>query len=215
MSSALSVLAVVFIGCAVLGAPVGLSMLAAGFAYLIASHQDLGLVVDQTMNGLYNSYLLLAVPLFIFVANLMNASGVLERLLEFAQALVGRFRGGLAHVNVVSNLIFSGMSGSAVADAAGPGLIVARMMMRGERYPAGFAAATSVASATIGPLVPPSIAMIFYALIANASVGALFLAGLVPAAAMAAALMACIAVIARRRSFPAEPSRSWFRRLFG
>ena len=202
--SALSVLAIVFIGTAVLGAPVGLAMLSAGFAYLIVSHQDLGLVVDQTMNGLYNSYLLLAVPLFIFVANLMNASGVLERLLVFAQALVGRFRGGLAHVNVIANLIFSGMSGSAVADAAGPGLIVARMMMRDGRYPAGFAAATSVASATIGPLVPPSIAMIFYALIANASVGALFLAGIVPAALMALALMGCIAVIARRRNFPAE-----------
>jgi C4-dicarboxylate transporter, DctM subunit len=184
-------------------------MLAAGFAYLIASHQDLGLVVDQTMNGLYNSYLLLAVPLFIFVANLMNASGVLERLLEFAQAIVGRFRGGLAHVNVVSNLIFSGMSGSAVADAAGPGLIVARMMMRNGRYPPGFAAATSVAAATIGPLVPPSIAMIFYALIANASVGALFLAGIVPAGLMAAALMACITVVARRRNFPAEPPTPW------
>jgi tripartite ATP-independent transporter DctM subunit len=209
MASGLSVLALVFIGCAVLGAPVGLAMLAAGFAYLIVSHQDLGLVVDQTMNGLYNSYLLLAVPLFIFVANLMNASGVLERLLVFAQAMVGRFRGGLAHVNVVANLIFSGMSGSAVADAAGPGLIVARMMMRDARYPAGFAAATSVASATIGPLVPPSIAMIFYALIANASVGALFLAGIVPAAMMALALMGCIAVIARRRNFPSEAPPPW------
>src|SRR5215467_8788821 len=209
MSSALSVLATVFIGTALMGVPVGLSMLTAGFAYLLATHQDLGLVVDQTMNGLYNSYLLLAVPLFIFVANLMNASGVLERLLVFAQAMVGRFRGGLAHVNVVANLIFSGMSGSAVADAAGPGLIVARMMMREGRYPAGFAAATSVASATMGPLVPPSIAMIFYAMIANASVGALFLAGLVPAALMAAALMVCIAVIARRRKFPAEPPLPW------
>ena len=209
MTSGLSVLAVVFVGTALLGAPVGLAMLSAGFAYLIASHQDLGLVVDQTMNGLYNSYLLLAVPLFIFVANLMNASGVLERLLAFALAMVGRFRGGLAHVNVVSNLIFSGMSGSAVADAAGPGLIVARMMTRDGRYPAGFAAATSVASATVGPLVPPSIAMIFYALIANASVGALFLAGIVPAALMAIALMGCIAVIARRRNFPAESSPPW------
>ena len=90
----LTVLAVVFIGTAVLGAPVGLCMLAAGFAYLIVTHQDVGLVVDQTMNGLYNSYLLLAVPLFIFVANLMNASGVLERLLAFAQAMVGRFAAG-------------------------------------------------------------------------------------------------------------------------
>jgi C4-dicarboxylate transporter DctM subunit len=209
MSSGLPVLAAIFIGTAVLGAPIGLCMLAAGFAYLIATHQDVGLVVDQTMNGLYNSYLLLAVPLFIFVANLMNASGVLERLLAFAQAMVGGLRGGLAHINVVSNLIFSGMSGSAVADAAGPGLIVARMMMRDGRYPAGFAAATSVVSATVGPLVPPSIAMIFYALIANASVGALFLAGLVPAALMALALMGAIALVARRRDFPREAPLPW------
>ena len=204
MSFGLATLVIVFLGAALLGAPIGQSMLVAGIAYFLGTHQDVGLVVDQTMNGLYNSYLLLAVPLFIFVANVMNASGVIERLLDFAQALVGRFRGGLAHVNVVANLIFSGMSGSAIADAAGPGLIVARMMMRGGRYPAGFAGATSAVSATIGPLVPPSIAMIFYALIANASVGALFLAGLVPAVLMAAALMVCIAVIARRRNFPAE-----------
>jgi len=185
MTVGLWVLAGVFVAAAGMGVPMGLSMLVAGFAYLIATHQDPGLVVDQTMNGLYNNYLLLAVPMFIFVANLMNASGVLERLLVFAQAMVGRFRGGLAHVNVVSNLIFSGMSGSAVADAAGPGLIVARMMIRGGRYPAGFAAATSAISATLGPLVPPSIPMIFYAVIANASVGALFLAGIVPAIAAA------------------------------
>jgi C4-dicarboxylate transporter, DctM subunit len=203
------VLAAVFFLAAGLGAPMGLAMLAAGFAYLAATHQDLGLVVDQTMNGLYNNYLLLAIPLFIFVANLMNASGVLERLLVFAQAMVGRFRGGLAHVNIVTNLIFSGMSGSAVADAAGPGLIVARMMTRDQRYPRGFAAATSAVAATLGPLVPPSIPMIFYALIANASVGALFLAGTVPAFATAGALMVAIAVIARRRGFPAEPPPPW------
>lgn len=189
----------------------GLAMLAAGFAYLMSTHQDVGLVVDQTMNGLYNNYLLLAVPLFIFVANVMNASGVLERLLALAQASVGRFRGGLAHVNIVANLVFSGMSGSAVADAAGPGLIVARMMVRDARYPAGFAAATSAVAATLGPLVPPSIPMIFYALIANTSVGALFLAGVVPALGTTAALMAAIAYIAHRRGFPAEaptPSRA-------
>ena len=202
-------LALVFVGGALVGVPMGLAMLAAGFAYLVATHQDVGLVVDQTMNGLYNNYLLLAVPLFIFVANVMNASGVLERLLAFAQAAVGRFRGGLAHVNVVSNLVFSGMSGSAVADAAGPGLIVARMMMRDGRYPPGFAGATSAVAATLGPLVPPSIPMIFYALIANTSVGALFLAGVVPALGTTAALMATIAVIARRRGFPAEAPVSW------
>jgi C4-dicarboxylate transporter, DctM subunit len=209
MTFGLWILAAVFLLAAGMGAPMGLSMLAAGFAYLAATHQDLGLVVGQTMNGLYNNYLLLAIPLFIFVANLMNASGVLERLLGFAQATVGRFRGGLAHVNIVTNLIFSGMSGSAVADAAGPGLMVARMMTRDQRYPRGFAAATSAVAATLGPLVPPSIPMIFYALIANASVGALFLAGTLPAFATAAALMAAIAVIARRRGFPAEPAPAW------
>ena len=209
MSHGLWVLLTVFTLAAVLGAPLGLSMLAAGFAYLISTHQDVGLVVDQTMNGLYNSYLLIAVPLFIFVANVMNASGVIERLLAFGAAMVGHLPGGLAQVNVESNLIFSGMSGSAVADASGPGLIVARMMTKNDRYPRGFAAATSVVSATLGPLMPTSIPMIFYALIANASVGAMFLGGLVPAGLMALSMMIVIAIIARRRGFPREARTSW------
>jgi tripartite ATP-independent transporter DctM subunit len=204
MTTDLWVLLGVFGALAVLGAPLGLSMLASGFAYLIASHQDLGLVTDQTMNGLYNSYLLIAIPLFIFVANLMNASGVIERLLGCGSALVGHLPGGLAQVNVLSNLIFSGMSGSAVADVSGPGLIVSRMMVRNDRYPRGFAAATSVAAATLGPLMPTSIPMIFYALIANASVGAMLLGGLVPAGLLTLALMATINIIARRRDFPRE-----------
>jgi tripartite ATP-independent transporter DctM subunit len=199
----------VFTVIAVLGAPLGFAMLAAGFVYLLATHQDVGLVVDQTMNGLYNSYLLIAVPLFIFVANVMNASGVIERLLAFGSAMVGHLPGGLAQVNVVTNLIFSGMSGSAVADASGPGLVVARMMARNGRYPRGFAAATSVIAATLGPLMPTSIPMIFYALIANASVGAMFMGGLVPAGLMALAMMIVIAAVARRRDFPREPRTSW------
>ncbi|SIQ71266.1 MULTISPECIES: TRAP transporter large permease [unclassified Bosea (in: a-proteobacteria)] len=209
MSEGLWVLLGVFTVAAVLGAPLGLSMLAAGFAYMVSTHQDVGLVVDQTMNGLYNSYLLIAVPLFIFVANVMNASGVIERLLGFGSAMVGHLPGGLAQVNVVSNLIFSGMSGSAVADASGPGLVVARMMTKNGRYPRGFAAATSVVSATLGPLMPTSIPMIFYALIANASVGAMFLGGLVPAGMMALALMLVIGIIARRRDFPREARVPW------
>jgi tripartite ATP-independent transporter DctM subunit len=199
----------VFTFAAVLGAPLGHAMLAAGFVYLISTHQDVGLVVDQTMNGLYNSYLLIAVPMFIFVANVMNASGVIERLLTFGGAMVGHLPGGLAQVNVVTNLIFSGMSGSAIADASGPGLIVARMMSKNGRYPRGFAAATSVVSATLGPLMPTSIPMIFYALIANASVGAMFLGGLVPAGMMALSMMVVIAIVARRRDFPREKRTNW------
>jgi tripartite ATP-independent transporter DctM subunit len=192
-----------------LSAPLGLSMIAAGFAYLIATQQDVGLVLDQTMNGLYNSYLLIAVPLFIFVANVMSASGVIERLLNFGSAMVGHLPGGLAQVNIFCNLIFSGMSGSAVADASGPGLVVARMMTKGDRYPAGFAAATSVASATLGPLMPTSIPMIFYALIANTSVGAMLLGGLLPAGLMALALMTVAAITANRRGFPREARTPW------
>ncbi|MGB6173021.1 MAG: TRAP transporter large permease [Xanthobacteraceae bacterium] len=209
MSEGLWVLLGVFTLAAVLGAPIGLAMLTAGYVYLISTHQDVGLVVDQTMNGLYNSYLLIAVPMFIFVANIMNASGVIERLMAFGAAMVGHLPGGLAQVNVVTNLIFSGMSGSAVADASGPGLVLARMMSKQGHYPRGFAAATSVVSATLGPLMPTSIPMIFYALIANASVGAMFLGGLVPAGLMALSLMIVIAGIARRRDFPRETRTTW------
>jgi len=209
VSEGLWVLLGVFTLAAVLGAPIGLAMLTAGYVYLISTHQDVGLVVDQTMNGLYNSYLLIAVPMFIFVANIMNASGVIERLMAFGAAMVGHLPGGLAQVNVVTNLIFSGMSGSAVADASGPGLVLARMMAKQGRYPRGFAAATSVVSATLGPLMPTSIPMIFYALIANASVGAMFLGGLVPAGLMALSLMIVIAGIARRRDFPRETRTTW------
>ncbi|MGH7153643.1 MAG: TRAP transporter large permease, partial [Acetobacteraceae bacterium] len=209
MSLGLWVLMGVFFGGALLGAPLGLAMLSAGIVYFFTTHQDVGLVVDQTMNGLYNSYLLIAVPLFIFVANVMNASGVIGRLLAFGSAIVGHLPGGLAQVNVVSNLIFSGMSGSAVADVSGPGLIVARMMTDKGRYPPGFAAATSVVSATLGPLMPTSIPMIFYALIANASVAAMFIGGLVPAGLMALSFMAVVGLIARFRDFPREQRSTW------
>jgi len=208
MTEGLVVLFVVFILTTVLGVPIGICMLASGFAYFIATGQDVGLVADQTMNGLYNSYLLIAVPLFIFVANVMNASGVVGRLLAFGAALVGHLPGGLGQVNVVSNLIFSGMSGSAVADASGPGLVVARMMMENGRYPRGFAAATSVAAATLGPLMPTSIALIFYAIVANTSVGAMLVAGILPALLMTAVFMSTVAVIASRRNFPREPRTS-------
>ncbi len=209
MSIGLIVTFATFLGTALLGAPIGLAMIGSGFGYLFATGQDPGLVVDQVMNSLYNSFVLIAVPLFIFVANTMSAGGVMDRLLDFAAALFGRFRGGLAHVNVASNLIFSGMSGSAVADAAGPGLVIARMMIRDGRYGAGFAAATSAASATIGPIVPPSIPMIFYALIANTSVAAMFLGGLVPAALMATSLIGCIAILARRKNLPRIAPPPW------
>jgi len=199
----LLLLAVFFLGGAI-GMPIAFVMVSAGIAYLLAAGQDVGLAAEQILNGLYNSFVLLAVPLFILAANIMNAGTVSERLLGFCLALVGRLRGGLAHVNVLASLIFSGMSGSAIADAAGIGRVLIDMMRKEARYPPGFAAAITAASATIGPIIPPSIPMVLYALISDTSVGYLFLGGVVPGLIMAGALMGAVAVVARRRGFPVE-----------
>jgi len=204
MRPAFILMMAVFFGAALLRVPIAHAMLGGGIAYLLASGQDVSLAAEQILNGLYNSYVLLAVPLFIFAANVMNAGTISERLFEFAHALVGRFRGGLAHVNVVVSMIFAGMSGSAVADAAGPSLVEIKVMTETGRYPPGFAAAVSAASATIGPIIPPSIPMVLYALVSNTSVGALFLGGVIPGLLMGAVQMAGIAIIARRRGFPTE-----------
>jgi tripartite ATP-independent transporter DctM subunit len=204
MASPLLLLIAVFAASFIVGVPIAYGMMAAGIAYLFASGQDLGLVADQVANGLFSNYLLLAIPLFIFAANVMNAGTITERLFDISLALVGRLRGGLGHVNVVTNVIFSGISGSAVADAAGPGVMIIKMMRAEDRYSIGFAGALTAATATIGPIIPPSIPMLLYALVANASVGALFLGGVVPGFMMAAALMAAIAVIARRRGYPPD-----------
>lgn len=191
-------------GVALIGAPIALGIFAASITYLLLSGQDMGLVAEQSLNGLFNSFVLLAVPLFIIAANIMNASAVTDRLLEFCIALVGRFRGGLAQVNVIASLIFSGMSGSAIADAAGIGHIIIRMMTKEGRYPRGFAAAVTAASSVIGPIIPPSIPMIMYALVSDTSIGYLFLGGIIPGLTMAVFLMAYNFYAARKRNFPRD-----------
>jgi tripartite ATP-independent transporter DctM subunit len=134
----------------------------------------------------------------------MNSGSMTERLLRFCDALVGRFRGGLAQVNVVQSIIFAGMSGSAIADAAGSGKLMQKMMTADGKYTPSFAAALTAASAVIGPIIPPSIPVILYALISDTSIGYLFLAGMIPGLIMGLVQMALIAAIARRRNFPVE-----------
>ncbi|MEN9538724.1 MAG: hypothetical protein RLZZ126_959 [Pseudomonadota bacterium] len=192
--------------------PIGFSMLASGVAYLVVVKQDIGLVAEQVGNGLYNSYVLLAVPLFVFAANIMNAGTVSERIFDFCRVLVGRLRGGLAQVDILVSVVFSGMSGSAIADAAGPGLVTIREMLKKPEYSRGFAGAVVVASATLGPVIPPSIPMVIYALVSGASVGALFLGGVLPGALMAILMMAVVHVIATRHNMPREapiPRSEW------
>jgi tripartite ATP-independent transporter DctM subunit len=184
--------------------PIGFSMLAGGIAYLLSKGQDLGLVAEQVCNGLYNNYVLLSVPMFVFAANIMNAGSVSERIFDFCRILVGRMRGGLAQVDIVVSVIFSGMSGSAIADAAGPGLVTIREMLKKAEYTPGFAGAVVVASATLGPIIPPSIPMVIYALVSGTSVGALFLGGVVPGVCMALLMMLVVHIIATRRDMPRE-----------
>ena len=165
-------------------------MIAGSILYLLLAGLDLGTSAEQILNGLYNSYVLLAVPLFLFSAELMNVSKMTDQLLRFCDMLVGRFRGGLGHINIVQSIIFAGMSGSAIADLAGTGRISIDMMTRNNRYPVSYAAAITAASAVIGPIIPPSIPMVLYALISDTSVGYLFLGGVIPGLLMALAQMA-------------------------
>ncbi len=212
MTTALLVLALVLVGGMLLRMPIGFSMIAAGIGYLMVKRQDIGLVAEQIGNGLYNSYVLLAVPLFVFAANIMNAGTVSERIFDFCRILVGRMRGGLAQVDILVSVIFSGMSGSAIADAAGPGLVTIKQMLKKPEYSRGFAGAVVVASATLGPIIPPSIPMVIYALVSGASVGALFLGGVVPGFLMAGLMMVVVHFIAVKRNMPREakiPLHEW------
>lgn len=187
-----------------IGLPVAYAILISAFVYLGVNGQGVGIAGKVLMDGLYQSFILLAVPLFIVAANIMNAGTISERLLQFCVAAVGRFRGGLGHVNIVASLIFSGMSGSAVADAAGIGKIIIGMMTKSGHYTRGYAAAITAASATIGPIIPPSIPMVLYALVSNTSIGFLFLGGIVPGLFMGAVLMIMNTIISTRRNFAIE-----------
>ncbi len=193
------------VGLSLLGLPVGHAMIGGSILYLFVSGQDMGIAAEQLLNGMYTSYLLLAIPLFVLAAEFMNTGSIMDKLLRFCNAIVGRFRGGLAQVNVVQSVIFASMSGSALADAAGSGKLMQTLMTKDGKYPPAFAAALTAASSIIGPIMPPSIPLVLYALVSNTSVGYLFLGGVVPALLLGAVQMALIGFVARKRNFPVEP----------
>ncbi|QDY71080.1 TRAP transporter large permease [Qingshengfaniella alkalisoli] len=201
---ALIIMLVIMVGITITGLPFGISMIVSSVFYLAMSGRDVGLAAENVLNGVFGNFVALAVPLFIFAANIMNAGKISDRLLNFALALVGRLPGGLAQVNIFTSLIFSGMSGSAISDAAGVGKVITEMMMREGRYPRGFAGALTATSAVVGPIFPPSIPMVFYALISSTSVGALFLGGVIPAILFCVVLAIAVAIMAKLRGFPVE-----------
>jgi len=186
-----------------LGPPIWLSLALAGIAFLSFSGIP-DLAVAQRLAKSVDSFPLLAAPLFILMGNIMNSAGITTRIFTFAKVCVGWMKGGLCHANIVASVFFAGTSGSAVADAGGLGTLEIRAMTD-EGYSPDIAAALTAASATIGPIIPPSLPMIIYGVSAEASIGALFIAGVIPGLLMAGALMAMVRVISVRLNLPRHP----------
>ena len=192
-----------------LGVHVGYALIMASIFFFTASGgwNLVPFALEQMFNGV-NSQTLLAVPFFVLAGNLMNGGGVTTRIFDFAASMIGHRKGGLAHVNVVASLIFSGMSGSALADAGGLGQLEIKSM-KDAGFDEGFAGGITAASCIIGPLVPPSTPLIIYAVLANQSVEKLFMAGFLPGLLTTAALMIMCSILSHRRNYPSEPKRSW------
>ena len=204
MSLPLTIFVLMFILTMLLRIPIAFGMIMSSifyFAFATGPNVQISMEANQFLSKMNVSFILLAVPLYIFAANIMNTSEVTELIFRFANALVGRWKGGVGHVNVVNSLIFSGMTGSAVADAAGPGIMEIEAM-RKCGYEDSFSCALTAASATIGPIFPPSIPMVFYSLLSGASVGALFMGGMLPGVLMAIFLMFYVSYISNKRNYP-------------
>lgn len=208
----LTVMGLTFLATVLIGVPIAFSLgLAAMASMLVWGQVPLWLVAQRMFTGV-DSFVFLAIPFFILAGELMTTSGILDRLVKFTDALVGHIRGGLAHVNIVASMIFAGISGSAVADAAALGALLIPGMT--EEYDVDFASGVCAGASTIGPIIPPSIPMVIYAFVAGGvSVAGLFIAGIIPGILMGLGMMAIAYVIARRRGYPVRPRSLSFREL--
>jgi tripartite ATP-independent transporter DctM subunit len=191
-----------FLVLSVTGLPIAVSMAVSGITFIFLGNIPMSVVAHRMINSL-NSYPILAVPMFILAANLMNTSGITKRLFDFARVLVGNIRGGLAHVNILASLIFSGISGAALADVGGLGNIEIKAMEE-QGYSLDTASAITIASSTIGPIFPPSIPLIIYGSVAEVSGVRLLIAGVVPAIIITACLMLLVAFFARKYNYPKD-----------
>lgn len=210
-----AMLAIMFIGSfllfIILRLPIAFCLGASSLIYLVGSGTSV-LIIPQVMATTFDSFVLLAIPLFMMAGELMNSGGITKRLFGFASKLVGHIKGGLAHVNIVASMIMAGMSGSAVADASGQS-VIAIPMMEQEGFDVDFSAAITAAASTIGPIMPPSIPFVVYAATSGVSVGALFIAGAIPGVLMGIFLMVASYIISIRRGYPCHP-RAKFSDLF-
>ncbi|MBW1700220.1 MAG: TRAP transporter large permease [Deltaproteobacteria bacterium] len=183
------------------GIPIAFALFIASLIYLILSGEFPLYIVAQKFIAGPDSFTLLAIPLFVAAGALMNTTGITKRIFDLARALVGHLSGGLGHVNIVASIIFSGMSGAAMADAAGLGLIEIKAM-REAGYDDDFSIAVTASSSIIGPIIPPSVPAVIYGTVASVSVGALFLGGIIPGLLMGLSLMVLVTIFAKRRNYP-------------
>ncbi|UCF99541.1 MAG: TRAP transporter large permease [Spirochaetaceae bacterium] len=181
--------------------PIGLGMLAGSIAYFLAKGLSLGSLLNTVCYGLTNAYILIAIPLFVFTANVMNSSEVTDKIFDFARSLIGRRHGATGYVNIVASLIFAGMTGSAVADASGLGTLEIAQMKK-EGYDMPFSCAITASTAVIGPIFPPSIPFVIYAMISGASVGKLFMGGMVPAIILCIVMGVYVYFVSKKRGYP-------------
>ncbi|WP_313136180.1 TRAP transporter large permease [Paracoccus jeotgali] len=198
----LAIVGILWLLFVLIGVPIGVAMIFVSMGYFYYTGMGISFAMQRMVDGL-NSFPLLAVPLFILAAGVLNSAGITNHLFGFARSLVGHITGGLGHVNVLASLFFSGMSGSALADAGGLGKMEIEAM-REAGYDDDFSGAVTAASSMIGPLVPPSITMVLYGVIANVSIGKLFLGGIIPGVLCAVALMVMVWFIARKRGYPRD-----------
>ena len=192
----------------IIGVPVALSMAVSSLIYVLVDGNMADFAVLHRMIGGVDSFPLLAVPFFILAGNLMNIAGVTNRIYQFAVHAVGWMRGGLGQVNIIGSVIFSGMSGTAIADAAGLGTIEIKAM-KDHGYPLDFSVGVTAASATLGPIIPPSLPFVIYGMMANVSIGALFVGGILPGLVMTVMMMMTVAYFARRNKWGADSPFSW------
>src|SRR3954470_23756768 len=199
-----------FLAMMVTGVPVALALAGAALIYILLTGELPPFVVVHRMISGIDSFPLLAVPFFIFAGNLMNNAGITNRIYNFALSLVGWLKGGLGHVNILGSVIFAGMSGTAIADAAGLGTIEIKAM-KDHGYSTEFAVGVTAASATLGPIIPPSLPFVIYGMVANVSVGALFLAGILPGVLMAILMMLTVAYYAHKNNWGSDVAFEWHR----
>ena len=208
----MTTLGLTFVVLLLLGVPISYSMGMATLAFLLLESGITPSVLVETSVSASGNFILTAIPFFVLAGHLMNEGGITIRLVNFSKALVGHFRGGLAQVNVLTNMVMAGVSGSAAADCAAVGSVMIPSMKR-EGYKAAFAASLTASASAIGPIIPPSIPMVIYGAVANVSIGSLLLAGLLPGILLGLALMGFVALYARRKGLP-RSERASGRALF-